>query len=102
MSHSFFSILGLTFYQACFVTFFYNDTLVEDAIKLAVANKNVWLEILALFPTEPDGRPRNPSGGAVVQAIKNAGLANQVMLTFLVSCNTHWNGGTSHDFGRVY
>lgn len=58
--------------------FFYNGTLVENAINVAVAHTNVWLEISAMFPTEPDGRPRNPSGSAAVQAMKNAGLADRV------------------------
>lgn len=58
--------------------FFYNGTLVDNAIEVAVEHDNVWLEISALFPEEPDGRPRNPTGSVVVQAIKDAGLANRV------------------------
>jgi len=58
--------------------FFYNGTLVESAISVAASHENAWLEISAMFPFEPDVRPRNPSGNATVQAIKNAGLANRV------------------------
>lgn len=58
--------------------FYYNGTLVESAIAVASAYPNAWLEISALFPNEPDGRPRNPTGSLVVQTIKNAGLASRV------------------------
>jgi predicted TIM-barrel fold metal-dependent hydrolase len=60
-------------------TYFYNGTLVQEAIDLATSYSNVWLEISAMFPKDNTGRPRNPTGTAVVQQIKDAGLANRVM-----------------------
>lgn len=60
-------------------THFYDGILVEQAIDLATRHSNAWLEISALFPVDNTGRPRNPTGTAVVQQIKDAGLASRVM-----------------------
>jgi predicted TIM-barrel fold metal-dependent hydrolase len=60
-------------------TYFYNGTLVQESIDLAASYSNVWLEISAMFPADYTGRPRNPTGTAVVKQIKDAGLANRVM-----------------------
>lgn len=60
-------------------TYFYNGILVQLAIDLVTRHSNVWLEISALFPEDITGRPRNPTGTAVVKLIKEAGLASRVL-----------------------
>ena len=73
--HSGFDFLSVNDTYCCY----YNGTLVDKSIELAQNYPNILLEVSALHPFEPDGRPRNQGGTEVLRQIKEAGLANRTL-----------------------